>query len=107
MSTPTVMSAMTPMAAPTPTPTFAPVERPLFDTPVAAAAVEEEVVAEDVLYGVKELGGEVDDDTGVADSADEDEAILVSPKNLAIVNRGMLLPSVQQSVRFPQHHVDE
>ena len=95
---------MTPSAAPTPIPAFAPVERPLLDVfegvfvdvGLAVGDVEEEVVCVvDCVF----------DGVVVEDDIDNEEAITEPTKVGAMVY--LLLEPLQQSVVSPQHQVVE
>jgi hypothetical protein len=94
---------ITPAAAPMPIPAAAPVERPsfLFDCGVWLAVVDaEEEMIEDIAVDIEEeeVGEamlEVEDIFGVG---------IGSPNFTAIVYRGILFLSSQQSVVPPQHH---
>ena len=101
MNHPSTTSAMTPRAAPTPIPAFAPVERPpldvfegvLVDVGLDVADVEEEEVCE--VDWVKSV---VDDDI-------EAEELVTAPWNIASIVCRLASPaSSQQSVVSPQHH---
>jgi hypothetical protein len=104
MSTPTAINAMTPIAAPTPIPAFAPVDRPLLAAFAAAAAVDEGVDVAAALAVVVELDIELDVTTDVDV---ELSATTACPKILAILYRGFVLSLAQQSALLPQHQDNE
>jgi hypothetical protein len=87
---------MTPAAAPTPIPAFAPVDMPLVVLSGSAAA--DELVD----------GGDVEADAGVDDGSDDlvDE-VAAEPNIEAMVYRGALPSPEQHSELAPQHHVVE
>jgi hypothetical protein len=95
---------MTPRAAPTPIPAFAPVDRPPAGVFEAAGgeALDVDDAAAEIEDGVEmvvvERASELDD---------EEEVVSASPNTLAIVYLGSPLPSVQHAVELPQHHVGE
>jgi hypothetical protein len=96
---------MTPKAAPTPIPAFAPVDRPLLEAFAAAAAVDEGVDVAAALAGVVELDIELELTKGVG--VDELSAKTACPKILAILYRGFVLSLAQQSALLPQHQDNE
>lgn len=100
---PNAIKAIAPRDAPSPIPAFAPVESPPF--PVLAAELEAAgagcaIDAEGEDIEVNSEAVEAGVEAGVEAAVE-----IVSPKRLAIVCRGTSLPSAQQALLPPQHHV--
>ena len=92
------MSARTPKEMPTPTPAFAPVERPCAVVPCAAG-----VATEDVIAG---FGIVVDNDgLGVVDTVEELELVEIACPNVCAIVLASDPP--QHAVESPQHHVSD